>query len=177
MFGAGFLTFLLSKELLIIEHEMVVGATLAVIATIAVKKFKDPANRYMEGMIEAENKEWKDFQQGSISALDEFVALEKSYQSALKNQKILFDAKRENVHLQREAEYRRRQMTAFEEVKRKLDYQIASQMARKQFAQNHMVSWIINNVQKGISPQQEKDALNKCIVDLKNLSTSKAVSI
>lgn len=47
---AGLLTFLLSKEWLIIEHEMVVGASLAVIATVVLKKFGPAMNEYLAGM-------------------------------------------------------------------------------------------------------------------------------
>lgn len=103
--------------------------------------------------------------------------MEKEGQQSLMGQGLLFEAKRENVHLQREAEYRRRLMTAFSEVKRKLDYQIASQVARQQFNQKHMVSWIIDSVMKGITPEQEKQTLQKCIVDLKALSVARAGTI
>lgn len=117
---------------------------------------------------------WDRYQKGTISTLEEYISLEKTYQESLKGQGILFDAKRENVHLQREAEYRRRLMAVHDEVKRKLDYQIATQNASKQFAQKHMVNWIIDNVVKGISGTQEKEALVKCIADLKALAVKRA---
>jgi hypothetical protein len=106
--------------------------------------------------------------------LEDLIQFEKQQQESLKNQNILFDAKRENVHLQREAEYRRRMHTVFQEVKRKLDYQIASQEAVKQFAQRHMVSWIMDNVTKNLSSVSEKETLNKCVSDLKALSVARA---
>jgi len=109
--------------------------------------------------------------------LDEYVDREKMEQSRAKGQAILFEAKRENVKMQLEAEYRRRLMVAYEEVRRRLEYQLAQQSAERQYAQNHMVSWIINSVQKSISPQQEKEALQKCIVDLKALAASRPASI
>jgi len=109
-----------------------------------------------------------------MNTLQEFISLEKTYQESLKGQGILFSAKRENINLQREAEYRRRLMEVHNEVKRKLDYQIATQNAGKQFAQKHMVNWIIDNVVKGISAQQEKEALTKCISDLKALAAKRA---
>lgn len=106
--------------------------------------------------------------------MTKFIEAEQEAQESLKGQGLLFEAKRENVHLQREAEYRRRLMTAYSEVKRKLDYQIASQVAQQQFNQKHMVSWIIDSVMKGITPEQEKQTLQKCISDLKTLSASRA---
>lgn len=103
--------------------------------------------------------------------------MEKEKQESLKNQSILFDAKRENVHLQREAEYRQRLMTVYQEVKRKLDYQIAVQEAGKQFSQRHMVSWILDNVTRSLSSVSEKQTLSKCITDLKTLSAARAGAI
>jgi len=170
----GFLTFLLSKEWLIIEHEMVVGASLAVIATVILKTWGKGIGQTFAAQEDYEVGLWKKYQNGTIETLSEYVRMEKEFQDSLKNQGILFDAKRENVHLQREAEYRRRLMAVHNEVKRKLDYQIATQNAGKQFAQKHMVSWIIDNVVKGISAQQEKEALAKCIADLKAVAAKRA---
>jgi F-type H+-transporting ATPase subunit b len=170
LFFGGVLSFLLSKEWMIIEHEMVVGGTLALLATVFLKNYGKPISDYLEGINEVEGNLWEKWQNGTIKTLDQFITLEKTFQESLKGQGILFEAKRENINLQREAEYRRRLMEVHNEVKRKLDYQIATQNASKQFAQKHMVSWIIDNVVKGISAQQEKEALVKCISDLKALA-------
>lgn len=68
-------------------------------------------------------------------------------------------------------------MSVFHEVRRKLDYQIAAQEAGKQFAQRHMVSWILDNVSRGLGSVSEKETLNKCIADLKTLSVTRAAAI
>lgn len=128
-------------------------------------------------VVQAEDYFWNRWQQQSIEDLEELVRVEKEKQESLKNQSILFEAKRENVHLQREAEYRRRLMTVYQEVKRKLDYQIAMQEAGKQFAQRHMVSWILDNVNRSLSSVSEKETLSKCISDLKTLSVARAGAI
>lgn len=112
-----------------------------------------------------------------IQFLQKFIDTETQSQLAAQNQKILYDAKRENVKLQLEAEYRRRLMLAYEEVRKRLDFQIAKQVAQRQFEQQHMVNWIIDSVVKSISPQQEKEALQKCISDLKQLSSKHQINI
>lgn len=124
--------------------------------------------------VQSEEYFWNRYQQQSIEDLEDLIRKEKQQQESLANQNILFDAKRENVHLQREAEYRRRLHTVFQEVKRKLDYQIAAQEAVKQFSQRHMVSWILDNVTKNLSSVSEKETLSKCVSDLKALSVARA---
>lgn len=170
----GVISFLLSKEWMIIEHEMVVGASLAVIATVILKKWGPMINRYLEGAIDSTEFFWNKYQKDCIDLIEELIEHEKTVQKSMANQDILFEAKKENIHLQREAEYRRRLMTVYDELKRKLDYQIASQNEGKTFAQRHMVKWILDAVDKGVSQTSEKETLNKCVSDLKALSQTKA---
>ncbi|KAI1301246.1 ATP synthase subunit b, mitochondrial [Halotydeus destructor] len=173
-FFGGLTAFLFSKEWLIYEHEMHVGVAIGLITLIVMKNYGRQFSDYLEDITNTEELAWNNWQNGTINVLQQYIDMEKKHQESLKGQKILFDAKRENIHLQREAEYRRRLMAVHNEVKRKLDYQVATQNTSKQFAQKHMVSWVIDNVTKGISAQQEKEALSKCIADLKALAAKKA---
>lgn len=83
------------------------------------------------------------------------------------------DAKKENIALQLEASYRERAMRVFNEVKRRLDYQVECQLVERRVAQKHQAQWVLDNVIKGITPAQEKEALDKCIADLAGLATKK----
>lgn len=69
-------------------------------------------------------------------------------------QRYLYEAKREGIDLQLEAIYRQRVAEARSEIKKRLDYQLAKETAVKNFEHNYMTRWIIDNVVKGITPEQ-----------------------
>merc|ERR1712115_456717 len=79
-------------------------------------------------------------------------------------------AEEENVGLQLEMEYRTRLNEAYKQVKKRLDYQLATANVLRAAEQKHMVQWIIDNVRKSITAKQETDALKACVADLKALA-------
>ena len=56
------------------------------------------------------------------------------------------------------------------QVKRRLDYQVDTQNVAQGFQQKHLVNWVVDQVQKSITPQQEKDAIKQCLAELKGLA-------
>jgi len=87
----------------------------------------------------------------------------------------IFQAKEEQLDLQLETEYRQRLNNAFTQVKNRLDYQADVDQVERQFEQDHMVNWIVTNVKKSITPQQEKETIASCIGVLKNLSATATI--
>ncbi|XP_055638838.1 ATP synthase subunit b, mitochondrial [Toxorhynchites rutilus septentrionalis] len=166
VFGAGLLTYLCSKEIYIMEHEYYNGLSLAIMAIYAVKKFGPAVAAYCDKEIDKIEGEWKQGREDNIKALGQAIEDEKIEQWRAEGQTMLMQAKKENVALQLEAAFRERAMTVFNEVKKRLDYQVERQNVDRRISQKHMVDWIVSNVVKSITPDQEKETLSRCIADL-----------
>uniref|UniRef100_A0A1E1XUH9 ATP synthase subunit b n=1 Tax=Amblyomma sculptum TaxID=1581419 RepID=A0A1E1XUH9_AMBSC len=172
LFGTGLVVYLLSKEIMLVEHEFVTGVSLAAMAVYAVKKFGPGVRAYLEKEVDKEEQMIDQFRLQGIEDYKDSIKQEELAQWQAQGQSHLFQAKRENVALQLEAEFRKRQMTVYSEVKKRLDYLLEVQNVTRRMQQKHMVDWIVNNVLKSITPQQEKDSLQKCITDLKSLAAN-----
>lgn len=173
LFGTGLVTYLYSKEILLMDHEFYVGVTIAGMIVYTMKKFGPSIAKYMDDQVDERERVIDKARVDTLNALQEAIKDEQRAQWQTDAQNILIEAKKENVALQLESEFRRRQMQVFNEVKRRLDYQLEQVNIQRRLQQKHMVDWVVNNVVKSISPQQEKDMLAKCISDLKGLSAAK----
>merc|ERR1739844_28099 len=159
IFALSFGSFLCSKEYIIFEHEMHVGMVFA-IAIVGVANVVGPG--LTKSMDEIINKE--------IGRCALAIEEEEKGQWMAGSYEDLISAKKENVALQLEAEYRARLKDAYTQVKRRLDYQLQTANVLRANEQKHMVDWIITNVKKSITAKQEEDALKKCVADLKALA-------
>lgn len=172
-FGVGLATYLCSKEIYVMEHEYYSGLSLAIMIIFAVKKFGPSIAAYCDKEIDQISNDWNQGRVDEINHYDNSIKDEKTEQWRADGQLILMEAKKENVALQLEAAYRERIARVYTEVKRRLDYQVECQTVIRNVNQKHMVSWIVNNVLKSITPDQEKETLNKCILDLGAIAARK----
>lgn len=186
----GFTTFLLSKELWVIEHEFWMGLELAFVLGCIMRFAGPQAKAYLNESVEKKAAEIDALQKAQVDKQQAEIDAEKEAQYMASSFEELFQAKKEAVGLQLEAEYRARLQEAyttvssfivmfknyssilnfFSQVKKRLDYQLELSNVLRRVEQKHMVDWIISNVRKSITAKQEEDALKKCVADLKAMA-------
>lgn len=173
VFGAGLTTYLFSKEIYVMEHEFYSGISILLMVVYATKKFGPSVAAYLDKELDAHAAEWNQGRVDEQKELEDAIAAEKKEQWRAEGQTLLMEAKKENVALQLEAEYRERAMRVYNEVKKRLDYQVERQNIDRRISQKCQVQWVIDNVLKSITADQQTQTLNKCITDLGALAARK----
>ncbi|KAK6308571.1 hypothetical protein J4Q44_G00218420 [Coregonus suidteri] len=170
MLGAGLLTYILSKEIYIINHETFAAACMGTVIIYGVKKFGPDVAAFADKLNEEKVQKAQEVKDLAMSSLAQAIQDEKKEQWRAEGRQMLFDAKRNNVAMLLETNRRERVHMVTNEVKKRLDYQIALQNLHRRMEQEHMVNWVEKNVVTSITPQQEKASIAKCITDLKVLA-------
>lgn len=170
VFVGSVATYLVSKEFYVLEHEFYNGLSMLIICIYAIKKFGPNIAKALDKQVDQCE---ADLNEGRNSEIE-------MYQQAIKNwelekwrtdgQKMIFEIKKQNILMQLEATYRERMIKVYTEVKKRLDFNSQIDTVERRIAQKHMVQWIISNVLKAITPEQEKANLQQCIKDLEALS-------
>jgi len=170
MFGGGLVTYLLSKEIWVMEHEFFNGLALVMLITIIVKKFGPSVSEYLDKELDDERNGWYEGKNAEIKQVQGEIAGEKKMQWQIEGGDMIFDVKKENIALQVEASFRERIASVYSEVKKRLDFHADKQNIERNIQQKHMVAWIVQRVQGAITPEAEQENIKKCIADLKGLA-------
>lgn len=163
-------TYLLSKEIYVLEHEFYNSLSLIIIFVVLVKKFGKPLATYLDGEVENYAKELDEPRNSELNMLRDAIKQNETLQWQVEAQKMIIEAKRENILMQLEAVYRERLAHAYHQVKQRLDYHTQIDSVQRRLSQKHMAQWILSNVMKSITPDLEKATLQQCIKDLQALS-------
>lgn len=105
------------------------------------------------------------------------IKAEKEQQAVAEGTHLLFETKKENVGLQLEAAYRESAMNIYNQVKRRLDYQVEIGKIDSRIKQEFMVNWVIDEVQKSLKKTSEADTLKQCLSDLNVLAAKVQKSV
>lgn len=148
------------------EHEYYAGISFAILLTIGIKKLGPSVKQSLDAEVDEIEANLEQGRKDEIQSHEDAIQHEKDEQWRTEGQLLLNDAQKENVALQLEAAYRERLAHVYAEVKRRLDYQVEIQLVERRVKQKHLVNWVSEKVLSSITPDQDKQTLDKCIADL-----------
>ncbi|XP_060536682.1 ATP synthase subunit b, mitochondrial-like [Cylas formicarius] len=148
----AFGTFLVSKEVYVLDHYFYHGLAWVVLGTACVKVFGPPLAHRLDLEIDKYEHEWNQNRTETTNYLEDQIVEELFNQYQIEGQIMLMDAKRQNVALQIEEEFRRRQMVVYNEVKRRLDYYVELEFVMRRIQQKNLVDYVQNEVNKSVTP-------------------------
>ncbi|XP_066265123.1 ATP synthase F(0) complex subunit B1, mitochondrial-like [Branchiostoma lanceolatum] len=170
VFGTGLLATLMSKEYIIVNNEFIAGGIFVGFVVYCVRNYGPTVATYAD-KLRQERVDFIDNKKGRFMGdCENAIETEKKEQWRAEGVDYLFEAKKANVAMQLETAYRERVHEVSNAVKRRLDYQLDVENTQRRMAQEHMADWVVNNVVTSITPQQEKEAIAKCIEDLKRMA-------
>lgn len=164
--GIVLANYLCSKELFVMEHEYYSGLSWIVVLILVVKKMGPGIGASLDADVDAVLKEFEDDRTAEMKTYETVIKDAKDAQWRAEGQKLLMDAKKENIAMQIEAIYRERFMLVYKTVKGRMDYHLKRHQAETRIQQRWMTGWILENVRKSITPDFEKQALDRAIQDL-----------
>ncbi|XP_033212361.1 ATP synthase subunit b, mitochondrial-like [Belonocnema kinseyi] len=115
MFGLGVSTYLLSKEIYILEHEYYSGCSLFLVLCGGYYKFKPQISAFLDKAITDYEESWNTGRTQEIKANEELIENLKKEQWRTDAQKMILDVKKENIKMQLEAAYRERVARVYSE--------------------------------------------------------------
>uniref|UniRef100_A0A3B4A4U1 ATP synthase subunit b n=1 Tax=Periophthalmus magnuspinnatus TaxID=409849 RepID=A0A3B4A4U1_9GOBI len=172
MLGTGLLVYMLSKEIYVINHETFVAASIGGVFIYAVKKFGPQVAAFADKLNEEKVAKAQEVKDLAMTSLTQAIEEEKKEQWRVEGRSMLFDAKRNNVAMILETNYRERLHMVTNEVKRRLDYQIALQDLHRRAHMSHSI--FHNKINLNCTQFPKNDikitSIAKCITDLKALA-------
>ncbi|CAF1359056.1 unnamed protein product [Adineta ricciae] len=171
MFFYGLLVYGFSKEYIVLWYDFTEYIILAAAVITVVKKIGPMVSDVFRGWHQAEVDRYTSVVNNSKAMAGKMLhGYEESLERARHISK-LGEARKEIVDMALETAYRERMKQMYDAVKRRLDYQVALQNARKDFERTNMINWITSEVKKSITAKQEQDALQACLAQLRQMAS------
>ncbi|EDV26906.1 expressed hypothetical protein [Trichoplax adhaerens] len=170
--GGGILAYLLSKEMLVLHTETLIALSIFGVSYGIIRKVGKPTAEFLDQQGDEILDTLNEGRNMQMERLQEAIEAEKGIERMFDSRNEIFEVMKENNAMKLELEYRKRQQHVYEEVKKRLDYQVEVEQTKRRQEKEHIVGWLEQEVVKSISAQQEKDFLSQCFVDLKAISSS-----
>lgn len=166
VFGIVLANYLMSKEILVMEHEYYGGLSWIIVLYLVSTKMGPAIGASLDKDVDAIAAEFENSRKAETNMYEQTIKDAKDAQMRAEAQKVLMDAKKENVAMQLEAAYRERFMLVYKTVRGRMDYHVKRYQSEARIHQRWMIGWILENVKKSITPDFEKQALDSAIRDL-----------
>jgi F-type H+-transporting ATPase subunit b len=171
MFFYGLLVYGFSKEYIVLWYDFTEYLILAAAVITVVKKVGPMVGDVFRGWHQEEVDRYTSVVNNSKAMAGKMLHGYEESLARAKNVGQLADARKDIINMALETAYRDRLRQMYEAVKRRLDYQVALQNARKDFERTNMINWITNEVRKSITNKQEQDTLQACLNQLRQIAS------
>lgn len=176
MLTVGLAAYLLSKEIFIINDEVLLifamGGTGYQLSKVVGPVIGNMLDERRNAILDKMNKG----RTHQLASLESAIESAKEGESALADKKEYFDIMKSNNEMRLEIEYRRRLQEVESEVQKRLDYQVDLQNLEQTIEEDHISSWVENQVVNSLTAKHETDAIAQCITDLNVLAESRAAA-
>lgn len=162
-------TYLFSKEIYVLEHNYYGGLSMALLCYVATQAVGAEIAKSLDKEIDLYEGMWIKHRENEKKAYEEQIEDEEHLQFSMDGQLIILEAKRENVALQLEEEYRIRLLHVYETVKKRLDYFVIYGSRKKMYIQRNINDWVLKKVHESLTPEFLDDYLNHCIDQIAKL--------
>nr|XP_023022512.1 ATP synthase subunit b, mitochondrial-like [Leptinotarsa decemlineata] len=167
-----FSTYLVSKEYYVLEHNYYGGLSMLILWWAGIKYIGPHLRMYLDKEIDIYESSWNKSRKEMKETLEEQIEDERFLQFQAEGQTLLMAAKRENVALQLEEEFRKRQMYVYREVKNRLDYHVRVEQVKKRIQHLNLVEYVKREVTKSITPEMQNKLIdiymNNIVLELGN---------
>ncbi|CAK1588605.1 unnamed protein product [Parnassius mnemosyne] len=170
LFGIMLGNYMLSKEIYVMEHDYYIGLSIFVMTYYGTTKLGPVLAASLDKDVDAVEESFKSRRKEEEAHFENIIKEAKDAQFRAKGQNLLIEAKKENVAMQLEAVYRERLMHVYKSLKGRLDYHAKRHRIETNIHQKWMITWILENVKKSITPEIERQALDQAIVSLASLA-------
>ncbi|KAL1497560.1 hypothetical protein ABEB36_008501 [Hypothenemus hampei] len=163
-------TFLVSKEYYVLDHDYYLGLSTIVLWASLIKYLGPTIAKYLDNDIDKYEKSWNEEREQIKEVLEESMMHEVQLQFQTEGQLMVIDAKRENVALQLEEEFRKRQMHYYDQVVKRLNYHVAVEEVKQRIVYKNLLDYVTTEVHKAITPEMQDKliyySIDQIMIDL-----------
>jgi len=172
LFGAGLVTYLLSKEIYVVNDETMQFYVQAIVFYHLYKMGSGPAAKFFEKQTDDQLEELYSTTRAKLSHLEQDLVEAASIDKFLDDRPEYYAIMQNQKEMAAEVTYRQRLQEVEAEFKKRLDYQVEMQNVQLAIEEKHVAAWIEKEVLKSISEESEEDTMQQCLRSLEDMAAA-----